>query len=119
LGRWLEREFPREGELFLYFHQQTRSFVIAQWTSSHHTWFWELKVLGRPDGFTLEEGLDLRWLLHRGNDPTVLGKRLIKKDSDYMRDRIDSEQIDWEKRHYRKKAMITHPGSSRPGTSVP
>ncbi len=106
VGRWLGREFPRNGELFVYFHRLEGNWVIAAWETRERSVFHDVLNLG-PSGY---RNLSRQRLQSRLN-PLMSGRELRRAlaAAEYkdLRLMTDESMTDAEGRRPRKIQILT------------
>ena len=108
MGRWLDREFPGDWGLFVYFHLDTRCWVIARWRSYPQAQFDDLLNLGNDIGcFNHRKAYALRERLLSTPDHRGLGSLLEKQEYRFNRSMTDKSMIESENRQPRKVQILT------------
>ena len=108
IGRWLDREFPGNRELFVYFHHDTGNWVIGAWQNNEHSMFYDMINLG-PTGMANVSKDELQKRLSPLLDWRQVTQGMQNEEYRELRQLTDDSMIDSEKRH-KRKIQIVVPG---------
>lgn len=106
VGRWLGREFPRNGELFVYFHYLEGTWVIAAWENRQHSLFHDVLNLG-ASGYRNLSRERLQERLHPVMNGREMRRALEADEYKDLRRMTDESMTDAESRHPRKIQILT------------
>ena len=97
LSHWLKREFPTH-DLFIYRHEQTKNFIIAEWIHQDSGVCIEHICMSEPNSFDTTLADNLRRFLRKPISNKDLSRDIGGADRDFNR-AMDDEQQDWRGRN--------------------